>query len=271
MKALILAAGKGTRLRDLTRDRPKPMIEIGSGPLLAYLVTWLRSHGIREIAINLHHCPEAITSYFGDGARFGVEIVYSYESQLLGTAGAAKRLQDFLNDQFVVAYGDVYTNLDVGRLMACHADRHRALLPDRSAVTLSLYHVANPSECGIVALNDRGEITRFVEKPPREAVFTDLANAGICVVDPAVLDYVPSETPYDFGRHLLPKLLQIGVPVFGHEILENEFLIDIGTPSGLQRAQVTAASTRRAAATIAECAATETRSQFAGEVAERTG
>ncbi len=233
MKALILAAGKGTRLKELTHDRPKPMLPVSGRPLLVYLVEWLRQYGVTEIAINLHHKPEAITDALGDGSNLGVSIVYSYETRLLGTAGAAKRLSNFLDEPFVLVYGDVYTNLDLARLAAFHEAQRAALTEDQPSMSLALYRVKNPHECGLVELDDRGRVMRFVEKPPMAEVFTDLANAGMCIADPGILAYVPSETPYDFGHHLLPKLLKIGMPVFGQELEAGEFLIDIGTPAGL--------------------------------------
>ena len=113
MKALILAAGKGTRLKHLTADKPKPMLEIGGEPLLAHHVRRLRAAGVQEIAINLHHAAGVITDYFGDGSRYGVRIEYSYEPELLGTAGAAKKLAAFLDESFYVIYGDVFNNVDL--------------------------------------------------------------------------------------------------------------------------------------------------------------
>jgi mannose-1-phosphate guanylyltransferase/phosphomannomutase len=235
MKALILAAGKGTRLKNLTLERPKPMVEVGDRPLLAYLIDWLRGYGIVEIAINLHHFPEAITGYFGDGSEYGVDIRYSYEEQLLGTAGAAKRLQEYLDEPFVLVYGDVFTNLELARLV----DFHRLSTAQSGAdpsLTLALYRVSNPTECGLVDLEPSGRITRFVEKPSADQVFTDLANAGMCVVEPAILEHIPAGRAVDFGHDLFPHLLERDIPIFGLPIRDDEFLIDIGTQAGLTRA-----------------------------------
>lgn len=241
MKALILAAGKGTRLHELTNACPKPMVPIGGQPLLAHLVGWLRDHNIRQIAMNLHYYPEVITSYFGDGQQFDVAITYSYEEQLLGTAGAAKRLQPFFDESFLVVYGDLYTNLDLTRLITFHAQQQTMGGTARCLATLALYHVPNPSECGLVDLTATGRITRFVEKPPPDQVFTDLANAGVTLCEPRLLDFIPVNTVYDFGRDLLPALLRAGEQVCGQELAADEFLIDIGTPAGYQRAQAQAA------------------------------
>ena len=231
MKALILAAGEGTRLRPLTLTQPKPMVPIGDRPLLAITVGMLRRYGITDLAINLHYLPQAITDYFGDGSRFGVEITYSHERVLLGTVGAAKQLAVFLDETFLVIYGDVLTNLDYGRLVAFHQAR-------RAALTLSLYRVDNPTEVGLVGIDAEGRITRFLEKPRPEEVFSDLANSGVLVCEPSILSYVPQGTFYDFGHHLLPQLLAAGERVYGLPLAEDEYLIDIGSPEKYQRAQV---------------------------------
>jgi mannose-1-phosphate guanylyltransferase/phosphomannomutase len=236
MKAFILAAGKGTRLKHLTADLPKPMLPVGSTPLLEHLIRWLRCHAITDIVINLHHAPEIITTYLADGSRFGVSIYYSYEESLLGTAGAVKRQQLFLDQTFVVIYGDVFTNFDLTRLIRFHhaqMARHAA----QAALTLALYQVPNPTECGLVGLDASGRVQRFIEKPPSDQVFTNLANAGFIVCEPAILEAIPLETVFDYGRDLFPKLMEGEVPLFGQEIETDEFVIDIGTVAGYQRAQ----------------------------------
>lgn len=235
MKALILAAGKGTRLGDLTQHRPKPMLPVGDKPVLEHLITWLRTYGITQLAINVHHAPHAITDYFGTGQKWGVTIQYSHEDRLMGTAGAAKRLESFLDEPFIVVYGDLFTNVDLARLVAFHAERraqHQA-----PVLTLALYRVPNPTECGLVETDGNQRVQRFVEKPPADQVFTDLANAGILVLEPELLRYIPHEQPYDFGHDLFPALLAADVPLFGVPIAEDRYVIDIGTPAGYDRAQ----------------------------------
>jgi len=246
MKALILAAGKGTRLGTLTTSMPKPMLPINGEPLLAHTVAWLRSHGITEIAMNLHHAPEVIPAYFGDGSAFGVRITYSHETTLLGTAGAARRLKSFLNERFVVIYGDVFSNVDLTELEDFHAERLRdARPPDEAnqpqaaipAASLALYRVSNPTECGLVDADINGRVRRFIEKPPAHLAFTDLANAGILIVEPATLDLVPADGPYDFSHELFPAMLAQRLPLFARPIAAGEFVIDIGTAPAYQRAQ----------------------------------
>ena len=231
MKALILAAGEGTRLRPLTLDRPKPMLPIAGRPLLEHTIAWLKQHDVIRVAINLHHRPEAITRHFGDGHRWGVQIVYSYEEQLLGTAGAARRLRTFFDETFVVVYGDVLTDMNLTAMLDFHSAHQTA------AATIALYRVPNPSDCGLVGLNGNQRITCFVEKPPPEDVFTDLANAGVYVIEPAILDHIPPDTDYDFGHDLFPELMASGVPLYGHPISPKEYLIDIGSREKYEKAQ----------------------------------
>ena len=228
-KALVLAAGEGTRLRPLTLDRPKPMLPINGKPLLEHTIAWLRRHGVQDIAINLHYCPEAILDHFGGGAAFDVRIVYSREETILGTAGAVRKLNGFVSGgPLVVIYGDVLTDLDLSALLAFHR-RSRARDP-LTRVTMSLYHVPNPTEVGLVGLDEDGRVIRFVEKPRLEEVFTDLANAGVLVIEPDVVDCIPPDTFYDFGQHLFPQLLQSGVSIYGWVIPQDTYLLDIGTP-----------------------------------------
>ena len=123
MKAMILAAGEGTRLRPLTLDRPKPMLPVAGRPLLDHIIAWLRHYGITGIAMNLHHRPQVVMDHFGNGADFGVHITYSVEEEILGTAGGAKRLSAFLDETFVLVYGDVLTDFDLGALVDFHRSR----------------------------------------------------------------------------------------------------------------------------------------------------
>jgi NDP-sugar pyrophosphorylase family protein len=232
MKALILAAGEGTRLRPLTADRPKPMLPVGNVPLLEQILTLLQRHGVTDIAINLHYKPRTIVHHLGHGKRWGVRLHYSFEERLLGSAGAAKRLEWFFDESFIVFYGDVYTRMNLSALVAAH-HQGGALL------TLALYEVENPTQCGIVELDDRSRVQRFVEKPAPHQVFSRLANAGILVVEPQILTWLPAEQRLDFGHDVIPQMLDMGQPIVGYPITEP--LIDIGTPENYRRAQRLAA------------------------------
>jgi NDP-sugar pyrophosphorylase family protein len=229
-RALVLCAGAGSRLRALAGDRPKPLVPVAGVPVLDRILAWLTAHGVRDVAVNLHHGAGALREHLGDGRRFGVQVTYSDEPTLLGTAGACVPLADFLSERFVVVYGDVLTDLDLGALLAFHVDR-AALL------TLSLYDVPNPTECGIVALDGAGRITRFVEKPAPDGVFSTLASAGVLVAEPALLAHIPTDRPSDFGHDLVPALLAAGAPVYGWPIPAGTTVVDMGTPEGYVRAE----------------------------------
>jgi NDP-sugar pyrophosphorylase family protein len=233
MKGMILAAGEGKRLRPLTHYLPKPMLPLAGRPLLEHIITYLRGLGIRELAINLHHMPASVMDYFGDGGRWGVRLRYSVEQQLLGSAGGVKRLQNFFDSTFLVYYGDVYTRADLSPMLELHR-RSGAL------ATMGLYRVPDPWNRGVVQLNRARTIVRFVEKPAPDQVFSDLANAGIYILEPEVLDRVPMGRVWDFGQDVFPALLAEGVPVAGHII--DDLVIDIGLPEKYRQANLFASN-----------------------------
>lgn len=231
MKAMILAAGAGTRLRPYTLTTPKPMLPVAGRPTLEWIILWLRHHGIRDIVINLHHQPEPVLQHFGNGHALGVQLTFSVESTILGTAGGVKNVAHLLDQPFVLVYGDVLTDMDLGVLVAFHRSHDGP-----AHVTLSLNRAANPCECGIVAVDAAHQVTRFVEKPPQEDVFSDLTNAGVLVVDPAILDDIPVGVS-DISHDVLPELLRRRVPIFAKAIDDGTYLIDMGTPDKYERAQ----------------------------------
>jgi mannose-1-phosphate guanylyltransferase/phosphomannomutase len=158
----------------------------------------------------------------------GVSLTYSLEPEILGTGGALRRLERFLLDSpFVVVYGDVLTDLDLGQLYRFHEERRRAA--GGCMATLSLYRVPNPSECGIVELNAMGRVVRLVEKPRPEDVFSDLAFSGVLIAEPHFLQAIPREGFCDLGFHTFPLLVAAGKPIYGLPISSGEYLQDIGT------------------------------------------
>ena len=229
MRAVILAAGEGSRLRPLTETLPKPLLPVAGRPLLAHLIDLLRRHGVNEVALNLHHLPAAIPAYLGDGRRFGVRATYSLEERLLGSAGGVKRMEAFFGDEpFFVLYGDVLTDLNLTTLRAFHAARGAAL-------TMALYRPEDISACGAVQVESTGRILAFFEKPAPGQEPSPWANAGIYVVDPAVLRSIPPDQACDFGADLFPLLLEQGVPLFGYA--SDALVLDIGSPARYRRAQ----------------------------------
>jgi NDP-sugar pyrophosphorylase family protein len=221
MKGMILAAGEGQRLRPLTNHLPKPMLPIAGRPLLEHTILHLCDCGITDLAINLHYLPAAVMDYFGSGSRWGARLRYSVEEKLMGSAGGVKRLQAFFNDTFVVYYGDVFTRADLRPMIAFH--RRAGVL-----ATMGLYQVPDPWNRGIAQLDNSQTIVRFVEKPPRDQIFSNLANAGIYILEPEVLDSIPAGQVYDFGNDVFPKMLADGSRIAGYVI--EDTLIDIGLP-----------------------------------------
>lgn len=229
MKALILAAGRGTRLRPVTNRIPKILVPIGGRPLFDHLIALLGKHKIFEAAVNLHHLPEQIIDYLNN-KKTPVAFKLLKEKKLLGSAGTARKLKNYFKKTFVVLYGDLLTNINLNKLIDFHRKK-------RALVTVVLYRVSNPTECGIVKLDRFGKILAFFEKPKPEEVFSNLANAGVYVMEPEVFSYIPGKIPCDFGKDVFPVLLKMDQPVFGYPIKKNEYLLDIGDPKKLRQAR----------------------------------
>ena len=227
MKAMILAAGQGTRLRPHTNKRPKPMIPIGGKPILEHTVERLSQFGIQEIAINLHYHPEVIQNHFGDGAKWNVSIRYSYEESLLGTAGALKTISDFFDDTFILWYGDNLCYLNLPQLINFHKTKG-------GIGAIVLHWREDVSQSGIVDLDNDCRILRFLEKPSPEQIFSHWVNAGVFVLEPEVLNYIPENQSYDFGHDLFPKLLESDRALYGYCMHENERMWWIDRTEDLQ-------------------------------------
>lgn len=219
-KAMILAAGVGSRLDPLTANLPKPMVPIVNRPALEHILALLAHHGVSEVVANLWYRPEAITGYFGDGGRFGVSLTYSREKRLLGTAGGVKKVAGFLSDTFLVIAGDALTDVDLGALLAFHRER-------RALATIALRPVEDPQHFGVVVTGKAGRITGFQEKPAPEEARSLLANTGIYLFAREILDLIPENEVYDFGKQLFPRLVAEGRPFYGYPM--EGYWCDVGT------------------------------------------
>ena len=227
-KAMILAAGLGTRLRPLTDHTPKCMVRIGGRPLLEYTINWLRKHGVEDVIVNLHHLPESVMDYFGDGAAWGLRINYSVETEILGTAGGIKNVARFFDRPFYVWYGDNLSNCRLDRLWEFH--RRKSGL-----ATIALHYRQDPTQSGIIALDERCRVTRFLEKPAPQDVFSHWVNAGIIVLDPEVLNAIPADRSSDLARDIFPALLSRGLRLYGYRLPQGEDIWWIDTPEDLRR------------------------------------
>jgi mannose-1-phosphate guanylyltransferase / phosphomannomutase len=208
VKAVVMAGGEGTRLRPLTSNQPKPMVPIVGKPCMEHIVELLRGHGFDDVIVTVAFLPQAIRSYFGDGEGLGVNIEYSVEESPLGTAGSVGLAGDKLDETFLVISGDALCDFDLGSLVKFHKKKG-------AAVTIGLKSVENPLEFGIVVTDEDGRIERFLEKPSWGQVFSDTINTGVYVLEPEVLEHVPTDRPYDFSKELFPLLLEMGRPLYG--------------------------------------------------------
>jgi mannose-1-phosphate guanylyltransferase / phosphomannomutase len=208
MKAVVMAGGEGTRLRPLTSNQPKPMVPIVGKPCMEHIIELLRGHGFDDVIVTVAFLPQAIRSYFGDGESLGLNIEYSVEESPLGTAGSVRLAGDKLDETFLVISGDALCDFDLAKLVEFHKKRG-------AAVTIGLKSVENPLEFGIVVTDDDGRIERFLEKPSWGQVFSDTINTGVYVLEPEVLEHVPTDGPYDFSKELFPLLLEMGRPLYG--------------------------------------------------------
>jgi mannose-1-phosphate guanylyltransferase len=229
MKAMILAAGKGTRVRPITNVVPKPMIPLLGKPIMESLVEHLRESGFDQIVVNTSHLAPVIQDYFRDGSQFGVEMAYSFEGLLhreksggklegaaLGSAGGMKRIQDFsgfFDDTFAVLCGDALIDVDFREAVRFHHDRG-------GVATIILRDVPRDEvfRYGVVATDSRGRITRFQEKPAVDQAVSTKINTGIYIFEPSVFDHIPSAQAFDIGGELFPALVAAGAPMYGVEL-----------------------------------------------------
>lgn len=233
MKAMVLCAGKGTKMPPITFSVPKPMINIIDKPILSFILDHLKSQDVDEVVINTSYLSDKIENYFGDGFDRGMNISYLFEGSLnngkmqslaIGSAGKMKRIQDrsgFFDDTFIVLCGDAVIDLDIKELVRFHKERG-------AIATIAALVVPNEEvdKYGIVVTRADGTITSFQEKPHPAAALSTLANTGIYVFEPEIFDYIPANMEYDIGSELLPKLIELGVPFYAKECHFN--LIDVG-------------------------------------------
>ncbi|WP_017303985.1 sugar phosphate nucleotidyltransferase [Spirulina subsalsa] len=233
MKAMILAAGKGTRVRPITYTIPKPLIPILQKPVMEFLLELLRQHGFDQVMVNVSHLANEIESYFRDGQRFGVEIAYSFEGRImdgqlvgeaLGSAGGLRRIQDFspfFDDTFIVLCGDALIDLDLTEAIQWHKSKGAI-----ATIVTKTVPKDQVSSYGVVVTDEEGRIKAFQEKPPVEEALSTMINTGIYIFEPEVIDYIPSNQVFDIGGDLFPKLVESNAPFYA---IAREFQwVDIG-------------------------------------------
>jgi NDP-sugar pyrophosphorylase family protein len=225
---MILAGGMSTRLYPLTKQVPKPLVPVVGEPISAHIMRWLAAFGYTDVAMNVHYLSEAIASAFGDGSEYGVRLNYLHEAELMGSAGAVKPLESFFDGTFVVVGCDDLTDANLDALVSFHKSRG-------ALATIGLVECEEVDQYGVVITDERGRIVEFQEKPPKGTERSKLANTGIYVFEPAIFDFIPAGTFYDFGKGVFPALLAAGADFYGMR-LGGAYWRDIGTPNEYRRA-----------------------------------
>ena len=224
MRAMVMAAGLGTRLRPITNDIPKPVVPVGNVAIVEQLVRLLAAHGVDEVIANLHWFPDTVRGRLADGSELGVEVSYRTEDELLGTAGGVRNVADFLtatgDDAFLVLAGDALTDVDLSALVEAHR-------VNGGVATLAVKQVPDVSEYGVIVTGADGRIQGFQEKPDPAEALSDLVNCMVYAFSPELFDYFPDTDPLDFANDVFPALLEHDVPFHVHEI--DAYWNDVGT------------------------------------------
>ena len=227
MKAVIMAGGFGTRIQPLTSSMPKPMIPLVNRPIMLHIVELLKKHNITELVMLLYHQPEVIKKFFRDGSDFGVRITYVTPLEDMGTAGAVKCAEKYLDERFLIISGDLLSNFNLQSVLDFHESSH-------ALATITLTPVKDPLQFGVVITDKEQKIIQFLEKPGWGEVISDTINTGIYVLEPEVLALIPEGENYDFSQDLFPKLLEMAAPLYGFPV--KGYWRDIGNTDSYREA-----------------------------------
>lgn len=225
-KALVLAAGLGSRIRDVAGDLPKPLLPFGGAPILVHNLRWLATSGVDQVWINLHYGADMIRVRIGDGSDFGLKVTFVFEPELLGTAGALGNIAAAMTETMLVVYGDSLVRFDLAALLA----QHQAT---RAEATVALFdqdrHLNTGIAGGRVAIDQDQAITAFVEGPGAAQV-SNLVNAGVYALEPSILNLIPGNASVDFGRDVFPAMLDAGRRLQAHLMDEAGICLGLDTP-----------------------------------------
>jgi mannose-1-phosphate guanylyltransferase len=219
MQAVILVGGEGTRLRPLTSTVPKPVVPLVDRPFIAYMLEWLRGHGVDDVVMSCGFLASGVRNVLGDGSAYGVRLRYVEEPRPLGTGGAVKYAEELLDERFLMLNGDVLTDLDLSAQIAQHEDKG-------ARCTLALIGVEDPSAYGLVRLEPDGAVREFLEKPSPDQIDTNLISAGAYVLEREILSLIPPGVPCSIEREVFPRL--VGDGLYGYA--GAGYWLDIGTP-----------------------------------------
>lgn len=234
MKAVIVAGGIGGRLKPLTNDIPKPMIEVKGKPILLHILELLKKYGISDFIFALCYLPDIITSFFGDGKKFGVNINYIFEdpNNPKGTAGAIIGSKEFINETFIVTYGDILRDLGIGDMIDFHKKNN-------AFGTLNIYKRESKDAKSMVVIDDKNRILNFIERPQRDNLKEEYiwVNGSFYILEPEIFDWIPKNKKSDFGKDIFPKLLKLKKPLCAYP--SEGYLVDIGNMGKLEYARKT--------------------------------
>lgn len=233
MKAIIVAGGRGERLKPITNSMPKSMVEVDDKPILLHIINLFKKYGIKDFIIALCFLPNVITKFFGDGTKFGVNIAYTYEDSQnpLGTAGAISLTKDLIDNTFIVTYGDILRDLDINRMIDFHKK-------NKAFATINIYKRLSKDAKSMIIINKNKKVVKFIERPKQETQKQEYiwANGAFYIFEPEIFDFIPDKKA-DFGFDVFPELLKSKKNLFG--FISKGYFVDIGNLEKLEFARKT--------------------------------
>lgn len=234
MKAIIVAGGRGKRLKPITENLPKPMVEVNGKPILLHIINLFKKYGIKDFIITLCYLPDVITNYFGGGKKFGVNITYTYEDpkKPLGTAGAISLAKNLIDDTFIVTYADILRDFDISEMVNFHKK-------NKAFATINIYRRKSEGSKSVAVLGKNKKVTKFVESPNQKTKGQKyiLSNGSFYIFEPGIFNFISEGKKADFGFDIFPKLLKSKINIFG--FFSRGYLIDIGNIEKLEFARRT--------------------------------
>ena len=232
MKAIIVAGGRGERLRPITNTIPKPMVEVNGKPILLHIINLFNGYGIKNFIIAFCYLPEVIVSYFGDGSKFGVKITYTYENpkKPLGTAGAISLAKNLITGTFIVTYADILRDLDIKKMVDFHNS-------NKAFSTINIYQRESKDARSKIVIDYKNQVIKFIERPTENELQEDyiLTNGSFYILEPKIFKFIPENTKYDFGLDVFPELLKTNKNIYAYPTAG--YFIDIGNHEKLEYAR----------------------------------
>ena len=226
VKIIILAGGRGERLRPITNTIPKPMVEISGRPLLEHIIEHFKKNDLHDIILTVSYLAEVIQNYFGNGKKFGIRISYSKEKKLLGTAGSIGKLRRIIHNTFIVASGDIIRYLNITDVLKFHKEK-------KGIATICIYKNFSVNPKSIIKINKVGKIISFIERPKDGKKDSVWSNASFYIFEPRIFDYIFENQPSDFGKDIFPALISSNQTIYGY--IHEGYFQDIGTITKLQK------------------------------------